>query len=212
MLSSMGSVLNGLVRVLVVDDHPVVRDGVETLTRACELIRIVGYASTGKGALDIVEDARPHVVLLDLRLPDVVAPELVRELNRRAKGVKIILFTAYPDHPAVDAALAAGAYGVLPKDASRMDLVDAITRAVHPEEAEGKRGDGQPRRATHSLMARREYDVLRRVATGETNQQIADELGLSLNTIKTYLRNLMAKLGARNRVEAISRARDMGLL
>lgn len=208
----MGTVLKSIVRVLVIDDHPVVRDGVEILAQTCQFIRIAGYAPTGHEALVVAASCMPHVILCDLRLPDMLAPELIRELQRCAPEAKIIIFTAYPDHPAVEAALEAGAYGVLPKDAVRMDLVAAITRAMAPESADTKRIGSVQRRDTQSPIARREYDVLRRVARGETNQEIAESMTLSRNTVKTYMRNLMQKLGARNRVEAISRAREMGLL
>jgi DNA-binding NarL/FixJ family response regulator len=101
---------------------------------------------------------------------------------------------------------------MFPKDASRMDLVAGIMRAMRPQSAEPARDVTSPRRDAHSPIARREYDVLRRLATGETNSEIATAMQLSPNTVKAYLRNLMQKLRARNRVEAISRAREMGLL
>ncbi|MDB5092519.1 MAG: liaR [Candidatus Eremiobacteraeota bacterium] len=200
------------VRVLVVDDHPVVRDGVEMLARTNPNIQIAGYAASGHDALRIAPEVRPDVILLDLRLPDMLAPELIRELRVAVPAAKVVLFTAYPDHPAVGAALEAGAYGVFPKDASRMDLVAGIMRAMRPEGSEPAPSGSSLRRDTHSPIARREYDVLRRLATGETNSEIATAMQLSPNTVKAYLRNLMQKLRARNRVEAISRAREMGLL
>ncbi len=199
------------VRVLVVDDHPVVRDGVEMLARTHPAIQIAGYAPSGHEGLRLAAALHPDVILLDLRLPDMLAPEIIGALRGCAPRAKVVLFTAYPDHPAVGAALDAGAYGVLPKDATRMDLVAGITRAMQPDGAEPLREPGS-RRDAHSLIARREYDVLRRLATGETNSEIADALQLSLNTVKAYLRTLMQKLHARNRVEAISRARELGLL
>ena len=201
-----------IVRVLVVDDHPVVRDGVEMLARTNPNIQIVGYAATGGDALRIAPELRPDVILLDLRLPDILAPELIRELRASVPFAKVVLFTAYPDHPAVGAALEAGAYGVFPKDATRMDLVAGIMRAMRPDAAIPAREGHSVRRDTHAPIARREYDVLRRLATGETNAEIATAMQLSPNTVKAYLRNLMQKLRARNRVEAISRAREMGLL
>lgn len=208
----MASVLSTIVRVLVVDDHPVVRDGVEMLAHTHPGIRIVGYAPTGGEALTIAATAAPDVILLDLRLPDMLAPELIRLLHDRVPAAKVVLFTAYPEHPAVDAALDAGAFGVFPKDATRMDLVAGIMRAMRPDAADSPRDPGHPRRDANTLIARREYDVLRRLATGETNTEIASAMQLSPNTVKAYLRSLMQKLNARNRVETISRAREMGLL
>lgn len=207
----MGAGMSAAVRVLVVDDHPVVRDGVEMLAHTHPSIQIAGYAPSGREGLRMAAALHPDVVLLDLRLPDMLAPEIIGALRDCAPRAKVVLFTAYPDHPAVGAALEAGAYGVLPKDATRTDLIAGITRAMHPDGAEPPR-ETSSRRDSHSLIARREYDVLRRLATGETNSEIAGAMQLSPNTVKAYLRNLMQKLHARNRVETISRAREMGLL
>jgi two-component system, NarL family, nitrate/nitrite response regulator NarL len=206
----VGPILNALVRVLVVDDHPVVRDGVEMLAHTHPAIRIAGYAPSGRDALQIAAEIRPDVILLDLRLPDMLAPEVIRALATTVPEAKVLIFTAYPDHPAVDAALEAGAYGVFPKDATRTDLLAGIMRAMQPDAAEPSHHS--LRRDWHALIARREYDVLRRLATGETNAEIAAAMQLSPNTVKAYLRSLMQKLHARNRVETISRAREMGLL
>lgn len=201
--------MSEVIRVFVVDDHPVVRDGVALLANTSRKIEVVGYAATGKSALEHVREMRPHVILLDLRLPDMLAPELIGAFARIVPTARIVVFTAYPDHPAVRAALDAGACGVVPKDAARTDLVSVITAAALGEDAAPT---FQPAQRTHALVGRREYDVLRRVAIGETNQEIADAMCLSPNTVKAYLRNLMQKLDARNRVEAISRAREVGLL
>jgi two-component system, NarL family, nitrate/nitrite response regulator NarL len=201
--------MSDAIRVFVVDDHPVVRDGVALLAATSRKIEVVGYAATGKSALEHVREMRPHVILLDLRLPDMLAPELIDAFARIVPTARIVVFTAYPEHPAVRAALDAGACGVVPKDAARTDLVSVIVSAAIGDDA---RPAYQPAQRTHALVGRREYDVLRRVAIGETNQEIADAMCLSPNTVKAYLRNLMQKLDARNRVEAISRARECGLL
>ena len=205
----MGEGVSEVIRVFVVDDHPVVRDGVALLASTSRKIEIVGYAATGKSSLEMVASARPHVILLDLRLPDMLAPELISALRAIVPSARIVVFTAYPDHPAVRAALDAGACGVVPKDAARTDLVSVILGASLSEEAMIAY---HPSARPKALVGRREYDVLRRVAIGETNQEIADAMCLSPNTVKAYLRNLMQKLDARNRVEAISRAREVGLL
>ena len=122
-----------------------------------------------------------------------------------------MIFTAYPDHPAVCAALDAGACGIVAKDAARTDLAAVIVGAMRGEETCRITAHAIPNRSAYH-GGRREYDVLRRVAIGETNHEIAEAMNLSPNTVKAYLRNLMQKLDARNRVEAISRAREAGLL
>jgi DNA-binding NarL/FixJ family response regulator len=198
------------IRLLVIDDHPVVRDGVALLAASTRRIELVGYAPSGKAALELAESVAPHVILCDLRLPDMLAPELIGMLRRAVPEARIVIFTAYPDHPAVCAALEAGACGIVAKDAARTDLAAIIVGVMHGEEVAGVQ-NSVPNRA-RTMVGRREYDVLRRVAIGETNHEIAEAMNLSPNTVKAYLRNLMQKLDARNRVEAISRAREAGLL
>jgi DNA-binding NarL/FixJ family response regulator len=180
-------------------------------------VRVAGYARSGREAVAAAETLRPDVLLLDLRLPDMLAPEAVQALRVRAPDTKIILFTAYPDHAALDASLAAGAHGVVVKDTEREELVDAIRRVVAGEripcEDTGDAGGAiLSRKLRDHGLTRREYDILRRVAMGETNPEIAAALGLTRNTVKTYLQRALEKLGARNRVEALARANELGIL
>jgi DNA-binding NarL/FixJ family response regulator len=210
-------VSTAVVRVLVTDDHPIVLDGVTLALQNTSWLRVAGYARTGREAIAAVQNLRPDVVLLDLRLPDMLGPEAVQALRARRPEVKIILFTAYPDHAALDAALAAGAHGVVVKDTEREDLVDVIRRVVAGErvvcvDVGGSSNAWLSRKLGEHGLTRREYDILRRVAMGETNPEIARALGLSRNTVKTYLQRALEKLGARNRVEALARANQLGIL
>jgi len=211
-------VTDRLVRVLVADDHPIVLDGVTLALQNTSWLRVAGFARTGREAIATVESLRPDVVLLDLRLPDMLGPEAVQAMRARAPDVKIILFTAYPEHAALEAALAAGAHGVVVKDTEREDLVDVIRRVVAGERVvcvDVGGGIGGPllsRKLREHGLTRREYDILRHVAMGETNPEIAVALGLTRNTVKTYLQRALEKLGARNRVEALARANQLGIL
>jgi DNA-binding NarL/FixJ family response regulator len=164
-----------------------------------------------------VDRFRPDVVLLDLRLPDMLGPEAIRQLLAHDPTVKIILFTAYPDHAALDAAWAAGTHGVVVKDTERADLVDVIRRVVAGErvvaaDIGGDSGVLLSRKLREHGLTRREYEILRHVAMGETNPEIARALGLTRNTVKTYLQRTLEKLGAHNRVEALARANQLGIL
>ncbi|MEU0500573.1 response regulator transcription factor [Nocardia sp. NPDC005998] len=206
-----------VIQVLVADDHPVVADGVTLAVQSTSWLRVVGFARTGREAIDAVRRLRPHVVLLDLRLPDMLGPEVVRALLCLAQPPKIILFTAYPDHAAVAAALAAGAHGAMIKDVDRADLVDVIARVVAGEQVmhQDLGTDARilvNRKLREHGLTRREYEILRRVAMGETNPEIAEVLGLTRNTVKTYLQRTLEKLGAHNRVEALARANQLGIL
>jgi two-component system, NarL family, nitrate/nitrite response regulator NarL len=206
-----------VVRVLVVDDHPIVLDGVTLALQATSWLRVSGYARTGAEAVVAVRGLRPDVVLLDLRLPDMLGPEVIQALLAEYPDVRIILFTAYPDHAALGAALAAGAHGVIVKDTERADLVDVIRRVVDGERVvcTAVGADSQVllnRKLRDHGLTRREYEILRHVAMGKTNPEIAVALGLTRNTVKTYLQRTLEKLGARNRVEALTRANQLGIL
>ena len=204
-------------RVMVVDDHPVVRDGVALLLRGDPTLVVVGAAESGRAALERAPVLRPDLVLLDLRLPDMLAPEVVVGLRGVVPAARVVVFTAHGDHHGVQAALDAGAHGALLKDAAAIDLVAALRRVLRGERVSDPRmvpaaGDGNQAALARSGLTRREYEVLRLAAQGRTNPEIAETTGLARNTVKTYLQSALHKLGARNRVEAIGKASEAGLL
>ncbi|WP_134663888.1 MULTISPECIES: response regulator transcription factor [unclassified Amycolatopsis] len=205
------------VRVLVVDDHPVVRGGVELLAAEDPAITVVGGASTGHEAIKVAQEVAADVVLLDLRLPDMPAPELVTRLRRVAPRVRILLFTAFADHGAIEVLIEAGADGCLVKDITGGDFATAVRRVARGVRVVDPRLAGRHASATPELLfrvglTRREYEVLRLAAMGHSNPEIADQLALARNTVKTYLQTAMQKLNARNRVEAIAKAHELKLL
>lgn len=197
----------GVVRVLVVDDHPVVRDGVVTALGRHSDIEVAGHAADAAGAVAACARERPDVVLLDLRLPDALAADVVPRLRAVSPASRVLLFTAFPEHSAVAPTLAAGAVGLLVKDASGVVLGDAIRQVARTGTYRGA-GPG----TAQAPVTPREYDVLRLVAAGHTNGEIGERLRLSPNTVKTYLHNVMRKLDARNRAQVITNARAHGLL
>ncbi|WP_124706791.1 response regulator transcription factor [Gordonia insulae] len=196
------------IRVIVVDDHPVVRDGVASQLKSCSEVSVVGLAPSGREAVAMCGNYRPDVVLLDLRLPDMPAHEVVRRAAATSPESKIIIFTAFPEHDGVAAALAAGACGLLVKDISGYDLC----AAVHDAAATGRLTSSPEIPSGTSLLTPREYDMLRLIAAGHTNVEIASELNLSVNTVKDYVRNVLQRLTARNRAQLITNARARGLL
>lgn len=213
--------MTNTVSVLVVDDHPIVLDGVRHLVDSTSWISLAGYARTGREGVTLAEQTQPDVVLLDLRLPDMLGPEVIHGIHRGAPAAKIVLFTAYPDHAAVQPALAAGAHAVVLKDADRADLVDVIRRVAAGEPLPaGSSSSPDPhaisqlltRKLRQCALTRREYDILRHISMGETNPEIAQALGLTRNTVKTYVQSALIKLGARNRIEALNRLDELGLL
>jgi DNA-binding NarL/FixJ family response regulator len=137
----------------------------------------------------------------------MLAPELIGELQQICPDCRILIFTAYPEHVAVTAAVNAGAHGVLVKDAAKGNLLGAIS-AVAAGDSPGR----APQTDAMGVITAREYDVLRRVAMGQSNPEIAESLCLTRNTVKSYMQNIFHKFDVRNRVEAIAHARNLGLL
>ncbi|MEJ2867779.1 response regulator transcription factor [Actinomycetospora sp. OC33-EN08] len=194
------------VRVLIVDDHPVVRDGVASQLARHSDIEVVGHAGDASDAAVVCARERPDVVLLDVRLPDALAADVVPRLREVSPSTRVLLFTAFPEHSAVAPSLAAGAVGLLVKDASGAALGAAIREVARHGSYRGASAEAD------APLTPREYDVLRLVASGHTNGEIGQELRLSPNTVKTYLHNVMRKLDARNRAQVITNARAHGLL
>lgn len=195
------------IRVLVVDDHPVVRDGVATQLAVHRDVVVVGHAADGAQAVIECARERPDVVLLDLRLPDGLAGDVTPRIRAVSPDTRVLLFTAFPEHSGVAPALAAGACGLVVKDASGSDLRRALIDVVRT----GHHHSDVPATSPGPVTPR-EYDVLRLVAAGHTNGEIGGQLGLSVNTVKAYLHNVMHKLDARNRAQVITNARAHGLL
>jgi DNA-binding NarL/FixJ family response regulator len=205
------------IRLLVVDDHPVVFDGVTLLLRADPDIVVVGSARTGREAITTARELKPDVVLLDLRLPDTLAINVIGELRQAVPAAKIVIFTAHQEHAGIRAAMETGIDGCLLKDASRTDLVDALHRVMAGQRVYDGRLSNRPTpqvldRLSKIGLSRREYEVLRLVAMGQTGPEIAAALSLTRNTVRTYLQGAVQKLGARNRIEAIARAHEVSLL
>jgi two-component system nitrate/nitrite response regulator NarL len=206
-----------VVRLMVVDDHPVVCDGVRLLLDREPGFAVVASATTAAAALGEAARAQPDVVLLDLRLPDSSPPDVVRGLRAACPPVRVVLFTAHPDHVLLSATLAQGVEGCLLKDAGTNDLASSLRDVVNgravldPRLAALAREAGWDRGGSPGLTPG-EQDVVRLVATGLTNPEIAQQLGLAGVAVKEHLRLAMLKLGARNRVEVIGRAHETGLL
>ena len=205
-----------MIRGLIVDDHPVVREGVAAVLARERDLEIVGAAGTIEEGLRLAVSHRPDVVLLDLRLPDANAADGVSSFARDGRGV--VMFTAYDADDDVFRAIRGGARGYLLKGSPAAEIAEAI-RQVHagqshlsPQIAAKLVGSvTRPRGRSGSLSAR-ERGVLHLVAAGLSNRQIAHALSISERTVKFHVTAILNKLGADNRAQAVARAAERGLL
>jgi len=210
------------IRVLIVDDHPIVRQGLQSLLSNHADIQVIGEANTGPGALAQAADLQPDVVLLDIRMPGASGVDIARQLRAQQPQAKIIIMTAYADDHYLTAALKAGAHGYLLKSASHETLPDAIRdthagqRVLSPRLVDGLlREFGELAReslASQSDLSESELGVLRLLAEGATNKEVAERLFWSEATVKRKVADILAKLGASNRAQATAEAVRRGLI
>ncbi|WP_420622674.1 response regulator [Candidatus Poriferisodalis sp.] len=205
--------------VLVIDDHPVVIDGVRQLLAQTTDFTMIGEATKGVDRVALAKSLAPDLVLLDLKLGDSFAPHLCRLLAEAALASRIVIHTAFDNREPLRACLNAGAVGVVLKDAS--NLVDALRRVMSGEIYVDPSLVADPRvRAlrlgeeggVYESLTLREYEVLCVMALGRTSKEIAAELHLAENTVRSYTQVLLSKLHARNRIEAVAIARELRLL
>jgi DNA-binding NarL/FixJ family response regulator len=207
-----------MIRVLIVDDHPIVHDGVAAVLQHEEDIRVVGSAETTARALDEVRALKPDVVLMDLRMPGEEGLSGLKRLLTSAPDIRVLVFTASDADEYVFGAIQAGAKGYVLKGAPAPELIRAI-RHVHAGEAYlspslGARlvdRAGAPARA-RTLLTSRQLAILRLVAAGQSNAQIADSLGITERTVKFHVTAIFNRLGADNRAQAVALASRRGLL
>jgi len=202
----------GTIRVVIVDDHPVLRDGTQVLLEGSAGIVVVGATGSGAQALPLVERVRPDVLLLDIHLPDLNGIEVARRVRSARPEVAILVVTGYDDAGYVRVLLRLGVRSYLSKSSPGDRLVAAV-RAV----AEGRTALISEAskvvlgRDTVTLTAR-EHEVLRLIVAGHRNAEIAEQLSVSVNTVEFHIGKLYQKLGVRSRAEAIGEAREQGLI
>jgi len=206
-----------MIRVLVVDDHPIVHDGVFAVLQPQADIRVVGSAETVDDALGRVRTDLPDVVLMDLRMPGEEGLSGLKRLIASAPAARVIVFTASDAEEFVFGAIQAGAKGYVLKGSPATELLRAI-RLVHAGQsylsptigAKFVRHGGRARSV--GLLTPRQLAILRLVAAGQSNQQIADSLGITERTVKFHVTAIFNKLGADNRAQAVALATRRGLL
>ncbi len=201
------------IRVLIVDDHPVVRAGLASMLGTQAELDLIGSAHSGEDALRLTAEREPDVILLDLRMPGMSGVETLQALKAANRAVRVIILTNYETDEDIYRAVQAGAQGYLLKDTSLREMLEAI-RSVHA----GKRYI--PRHIASRLAERmvridltaRELEILKLLSRGPTNKQIGNTLGISDNTVRNHVLKIMEKLEVSDRTEAATTAIQRGLI
>ena len=205
----------GVIRVLVVDDHDLFRTGLASLLNAQPDIEVVAQASGGRMGVRLADELQPDVILMDVRMPDLEGPEATREILERRPGARVVALTVVSDDADVAAVVEAGACGFLAKDTPIDGVVLAVRAAANgvawlsPRAAEVILGrvrrdgtEGGPDLELLDELSVRELEVLRLIARGMENAEIAQELSISPRTAKNHVSNILAKLGLPSRIQA----------
>lgn len=207
-----------IIRILCVDDHPIVREGLASIIALQPDMELIGAAESGAEALRLFQASAPDVALpdvaiIDLRLKDMSGHELTRQILSHSSGVRIIILTSFEGDADIERALAAGARGYVVKGTARDELLTAI-RAVHA----GRRhipGSVAEKLAEHlgsEKLTERELQVLREIAVGKRNKEIGAVLGIAEDTVKMHVKNVLEKLEVNDRTEAVTVALRRGIL
>lgn len=206
-------VANKQIRVLCIDDHPLVREGIARRLNREPDIKVVGMAGTGEAGLEMFRRLLPDVVLMDLQLPRMSGLQAIQAMRHEHGAARIVVLTMYQGDEDIYRALKAGAASYLLKDTLSSDLVSIVRevyRGGHP--LPGPVASLLAVRVNQSALSAREIDVLKLVAQGKRNKEIALELNVSLDTVQTHLKRLFVKLGVKDRTAAVTVALTRGII
>lgn len=201
------------IRILTVDDHPLLREGIAALIERQEDMVLVGEAANGREAIEAFRSHRPDVTLMDLQMPEMSGIDAITAIRREFSNARIVVLTTFQGDVQAVRALKAGASGYLLKNMLRKELVDTI-RSVHagrrriPPEVAAELAE----HVVDDALTERETDILTRVASGNSNKIIASQLDISEATVKYHLKSILSKLGANDRTHAVTIAMKRGFI
>lgn len=201
------------IRVLIIDDHPVVRMGLKTMLESEERIVVTGTAASAKEGLAAVEKSKPDVVLLDLRMPGMEGVEAISELRHIDQNIRVLILTNYEEDEYIFRAMQAGAMGYLLKNTPQEEIIRAINMVNNHERCFSAEIASRLTEAiAREELTQRELEVLNLVADGLTNKEIANQLFISARTARNHVASCLLKLGADDRTEAVTTAVRRGLI
>jgi DNA-binding NarL/FixJ family response regulator len=204
------------IRLLIADDHPIVRDGLSSMFASAPGFEVLGEAADGAAALRLAKELQPDVILMDLRMPGMDGLTAITELTRLGVTARVLVLTTYDTDTHVLPAIEAGATGYLLKDSPREDLLRGARAAAKGESvlspSVAARLMNRVRTPAPQLLSQRELEVLELVAAGNTNREAATRLFITEATVKSHLLNIYAKLGVNDRAAAVTEAFNRGLL
>src|SRR5580693_3636295 len=202
-----------LIRILAVDDHPLLRSGIGTLIATQPDMQLVGEASTGKEAVQLHRELNPDVTLMDLQMPDMNGLDAIIAIRSEDPTARIIVLTTYAGDALAQRALKAGAQAYVLKSLVRTEILNTI-RVVYAGEKQiqAEVAAEIAKHTAHALLTARELDVLKLVASGYANKAISAHLDINEETTKTHIKNVLAKLGARDRTHAVSLGLKRGII
>ena len=209
------------IRILIVDDHPVVREGIGSMLKKEADFKVVGEASNGLEAVEKARELAPDVVLMDLRMPEMDGVEAISKIKEEQPEVKFIILTTYSDDEYIFKGIAAGARAYLLKDAPREELFKAIRMVwrgeslIQPVVASrvlDKLAELSRKTPAGDTLSDREIEVLRLMAGGQSNKDIADHLSITQSTVKTHITSIFQKLNVTTRTEAVTNALKKGII
>jgi DNA-binding NarL/FixJ family response regulator len=205
-----------VIRLLIADDHPVVRDGLRGIFEASDEVEVIGDAANGREAVDRAAVLRPDVVLMDLRMPEMDGVTAIKRLAERGVTARVLVLTTFDTDSDVVPAIEAGATGYLLKDAPPEELLRGVRAAARGEAvlspSVATRLLSQVRAPVHEPLSQRELDVLGLIAQGASNRDAASRLFISEATVKTHVLHIFAKLGVNDRAAAVATGFERGLL
>jgi DNA-binding NarL/FixJ family response regulator len=205
------------IKVMIVDDHPVVREGLRQLLEVGDSIQVIAEASSGLECLQLLEKSSPNLIFMDIRMPGISGIEATRLVCQKYPQVKVIMLTIYEDDQYVTGAIQAGAKGYVLKNVSRDELIKIIGHVMEdqafldpsvtaPIFSRLQRGTRTPAQAKNILLTRRELEVLKGIVAGHTDRTIAKSLHISEHTVRSHIKSLYKKLRVSSRAQAVAKA------